>query len=209
MSMHRVAGRALWALALFLFSVAGVLAARAGRHDPGQRQDRDGGRPFHHRAGGWPSRGSASSRSGKTPTSANSRGKDTKVIDLKGRTVIPGLIDNHAHWIRAAEHDELRFDGVTSRKQALKMLTEQRAQAAKSRRMDRHARRLVGRTVHRRSARLPAGGTRPNRAEQSGGAAGRLPSQLSQHRRAQGGQDRREHAESARAARSKKMRTAN
>lgn len=49
-------------------------------------------------------------------------GKETKVIDLKGRTVIPGLIDNHAHWIRAAEHDELRFDGVTSRKQALKML---------------------------------------------------------------------------------------
>ena len=27
MSMHRVAGRAFWALALFLFSVAGVLAA--------------------------------------------------------------------------------------------------------------------------------------------------------------------------------------
>ena len=47
----------------------------------------------------------------------------TKVIDLKGRTVIPGLIDNHAHWIRAAEHDELRFDGVTSRAQALQSLT--------------------------------------------------------------------------------------
>ncbi len=47
----------------------------------------------------------------------------TKVIDLKGRTVIPGLIDNHSHWIRAAEHDELRFDGVTSRAQALQMLT--------------------------------------------------------------------------------------
>lgn len=47
-----------------------------------------------------------------------------RVIDLKGRTVIPGLIDNHAHWIRAAEHDELRFDGVTSRKQALRMLAE-------------------------------------------------------------------------------------
>jgi predicted amidohydrolase YtcJ len=46
------------------------------------------------------------------------------VIDLKGRTVIPGLIDNHSHWIRAAEHDELRFDGVTTRAQAVKMLTE-------------------------------------------------------------------------------------
>ena len=47
----------------------------------------------------------------------------TTVIDLQGRTVIPGLIDNHSHWIRAAEHDELRFDGVTSRAQALQMLT--------------------------------------------------------------------------------------
>jgi len=53
----------------------------------------------------------------------------TRVIDLSGKTVIPGLIDNHAHWIRAAEHNELRFDGVTSRKQALKMLSD-RAQAA-------------------------------------------------------------------------------
>ena len=49
---------------------------------------------------------------------------NTKVIDVKGRTVIPGLIDNHSHWIRAAEHDELRFDGVTSRKQAMAMLSE-------------------------------------------------------------------------------------
>ncbi len=59
-------------------------------------------------------------------------GKDTKVIDLKGRTVIPGLIDNHAHFIRVAEHwhQEMRLDGVTSRKQALKMLAE-RVRAAR------------------------------------------------------------------------------
>ena len=57
------------------------------------------------------------------------RGPATETIDLGGRTVIPGLIDNHAHWIRAAEHNELRFDGVTSRQQALKMLSE-RARAA-------------------------------------------------------------------------------
>jgi predicted amidohydrolase YtcJ len=52
------------------------------------------------------------------------RGPQTRVIELAGRTVIPGLIDNHAHWVRAAEHDELRFDGVTSRQQALRMLGE-------------------------------------------------------------------------------------
>jgi hypothetical protein len=52
------------------------------------------------------------------------KGPSTRVINLSRRTVIPGLIDNHAHWIRAAEHNEVRFDGVTSRQQALKMLTE-------------------------------------------------------------------------------------
>jgi predicted amidohydrolase YtcJ len=49
-------------------------------------------------------------------------GNSTQVIDLKGKTVIPGLIDGHSHWIRAAEHEELRFDGVTSRKHALDLL---------------------------------------------------------------------------------------
>jgi predicted amidohydrolase YtcJ len=57
-------------------------------------------------------------------------GAGAKTIDLRGRTVIPGLIDNHAHWIRAAEHAELRFDGVTSRKRALQMLAE-RVKAAR------------------------------------------------------------------------------
>ena len=52
------------------------------------------------------------------------KGPQTRIMDLAGRTVIPGLIDNHAHWIRAAEHDELRFDGVTSRAQALKLLAD-------------------------------------------------------------------------------------
>ena len=57
-------------------------------------------------------------------------GPATRRVDLGGRTVIPGLIDNHAHWIRFAEHDELRFDGVTSRKRALEMLA-QRVKAAR------------------------------------------------------------------------------
>ena len=56
-------------------------------------------------------------------------GSGTRTIDLRGRTVIPGLIDNHAHWIRAAEHDELRLDGVTSRKQALSLIAQRVAKA--------------------------------------------------------------------------------
>jgi len=38
--------------------------------------------------------------------------------------VIPGLIDNHAHFIRAPEHQEMRLDGVASRRQALAILAE-------------------------------------------------------------------------------------
>ena len=52
------------------------------------------------------------------------RGPDTKMMDLQRKTVIPGLIDNHAHFVRAPEHDELRLDNVTSRKQAIAMIRE-------------------------------------------------------------------------------------
>src|SRR3974390_3039697 len=58
------------------------------------------------------------------------KGPQTRIIDLAGRTVIPGLIDNHAHWVRAAEHDEVRFDGVTSRARALKLLADRVAQTS-------------------------------------------------------------------------------
>ena len=51
-------------------------------------------------------------------------GANTRRIDLMGRAVIPGLIDNHMHLLRAAATwgRELRFDGVQSRKQAVEML---------------------------------------------------------------------------------------
>jgi predicted amidohydrolase YtcJ len=51
-------------------------------------------------------------------------GPNTRKIDLKGKSVIPGLIDNHMHLLRAAETwvNELRWDGVDSRKQAIDML---------------------------------------------------------------------------------------
>ena len=51
-------------------------------------------------------------------------GPGTRTIDLMGRTVIPGLIDNHLHLLRAGNtwELELRWDGVNSRKQAIDML---------------------------------------------------------------------------------------
>jgi predicted amidohydrolase YtcJ len=56
-------------------------------------------------------------------------GAATRRIDLGGRTVIPGLIDNHMHLFRAATTWllELRFDGVYSRRQAIDLI---RARAA-------------------------------------------------------------------------------
>ena len=51
-------------------------------------------------------------------------GTETVVVDLDGRTVIPGLIDNHNHVIRATEYwpNEARLDGVSSRVEALAKL---------------------------------------------------------------------------------------
>src|SRR5690606_22109058 len=55
------------------------------------------------------------------------KGKKTKVIDAKGKRVIPGLFDSHMHMIRAGRfyNSELRWDGVKSIKRALEMLKEQ------------------------------------------------------------------------------------
>ena len=48
-------------------------------------------------------------------------GPSTRRIDLRGRSVVPGLIDNHMHLLRAGTTwtREVRLDGVESRKQAL------------------------------------------------------------------------------------------
>src|SRR5436305_4775220 len=59
------------------------------------------------------------------------RGPQTKVIDLKGRRVIPGLNDSHMHVIRGglSYNLELRWDGVPSLADALRMVQEQAERA--------------------------------------------------------------------------------
>ncbi len=54
-------------------------------------------------------------------------GQATRVIDARGRTVIPGLNDSHLHIIRGGLNYnlELRWDGVPSLADALRMLREQ------------------------------------------------------------------------------------
>jgi predicted amidohydrolase YtcJ len=51
-------------------------------------------------------------------------GPATKIIDLNGRTVIPGLIDSHIHSIRAGFHyaSEVHWDGATSIGSAMERL---------------------------------------------------------------------------------------
>jgi predicted amidohydrolase YtcJ len=54
-------------------------------------------------------------------------GPKTKVIDLQGKRVLPGLIDNHLHIIRGGLNFnmELRWDGVRSLADAMAMLKQQ------------------------------------------------------------------------------------
>ena len=51
----------------------------------------------------------------------------TRIIDLKGRRVLPGLMDNHIHIIRGGLNFnmELRWDGVRSLSDAMSMLKHQ------------------------------------------------------------------------------------
>ncbi|CDZ73210.1 Putative TIM-barrel fold metal-dependent hydrolase [Neorhizobium galegae bv. orientalis] len=54
-------------------------------------------------------------------------GPDTRIVDLKGKRVLPGLIDNHTHVVRGGlnYNMELRWDGVRSLADAMDMLKRQ------------------------------------------------------------------------------------
>lgn len=58
-------------------------------------------------------------------------GDDTIVIELDGKTVVPGLIDNHLHFIRGVWNNqtEVRLSGITSRAAALEHIAAYAAQA--------------------------------------------------------------------------------
>jgi predicted amidohydrolase YtcJ len=61
---------------------------------------------------------------GSSQEIARLAGPNTRTIDMRGRTAIPGLIDNHLHLLRAGNtwELELRWDGIDSRKRAIEML---------------------------------------------------------------------------------------
>src|SRR5207247_541312 len=63
---------------------------------------------------------------GKTADVLKLAGPRTRVIDLQGRTVIPGLIDSHLHAIRAAQtfSTEVNWIGAASLGEALARISE-------------------------------------------------------------------------------------
>jgi predicted amidohydrolase YtcJ len=69
---------------------------------------------------------------GRTEELRKQAGPATKIIDLGGRTVIPGLIDSHIHAIRAGFRyaTEVSWQGTTSLAEALERLRVATARAA-------------------------------------------------------------------------------
>jgi predicted amidohydrolase YtcJ len=57
-------------------------------------------------------------------------GDEAQVINLRGRTVIPGIVDNHVHFIRignAAGHDERRLESAFTIAQAQELIRKRAA----------------------------------------------------------------------------------
>jgi len=61
-------------------------------------------------------------------------GLQTRVVDAKGKRVIPGLNDSHMHFVREGlqYHMETRWDGVESLEEAMEMLREQAKRTPKN-----------------------------------------------------------------------------
>lgn len=68
---------------------------------------------------------------GKSSSILKLKTKNTKLVDAKGKTIVPGIFDSHMHIIRGGRfyNTELRWDGVRSLKRALTMLKEQAQRA--------------------------------------------------------------------------------
>ena len=96
------------------------------------------------------------------------RGPETKVIDLKGRRVIPGLNDSHLHVIRGGlnYNMELRWDGVPSLSLALANAARAGSPHARAA-MGARGRRLERISI-RRAAHADAGGDQCRRAGHAG-----------------------------------------
>jgi predicted amidohydrolase YtcJ len=64
---------------------------------------------------------------GARPDMEHVRSPETRIIDVGGRTIVPGLNDAHTHFIRGGltYSQEVRWDGVPSLALALRMLKEQ------------------------------------------------------------------------------------
>ena len=64
---------------------------------------------------------------GSTAETRRLAGPATRVVELGGRTVIPGLIDSHLHAVRAAlsfPHAEVNSIGARSLREALQRVSE-------------------------------------------------------------------------------------
>ena len=112
---------------------------------------------------------------GTSAEMARYAGPNTKVIDVKGATVIPGLIDNHFHFTRGVE--TLAPAGPLRRRRlAPRSAADSRGQGREpeARRLDHGAGRLDAATVRRCTGRLHARGAGRRCAEESAVRAGRL-----------------------------------
>ena len=180
--------------AVLLF--VGLGSRRAGmgssaRLHPAERKDRDGRRPVDHPGGTGHSR-RANRRGRHVPAEIRRlAGPASRVIDLQGRTVIPGLIDSHLHAIRAALSfaTEVNWIGAPSLTEALRRISQAAEDEAAGCMADRRGR--MERAAVRREAPAHAGRARGGGAKQPGVRPARIRLDRDDGRRVQGAEDSR------------------